>query len=116
MTAVLLATVGVIAMRYAVAAPISTGLSGMIIRIGGAATGVAIAFTVVRNRLLRTITACTLALGGFAVASLANNRPITLAYIAAVIWWTATRLAITGYTAYPAIRDHLRQLLPPRAV
>ncbi|MEV0716239.1 Hsp70 family protein [Asanoa sp. NPDC050611] len=113
--AVILAAAGIIAMRYAGTAQISAGLSGMILRAGGAATGVAIAFTVVRNRLLRIITAGTLGLGGFAVASLANNRPITLAYLAAVIWWSATRLAVTGHAAYPTLRDHLRKLLPPRA-
>jgi hypothetical protein len=115
LTAVLLGTVGILAMRYAVSSPIGPALMSLIIRAGAAATGVAIAFTIVRNGLIRAMTATLLAIGGLAVGSLGNNRAITLTYLFAVIWWAATRLAITVRAAYPELRRRLQQLLPPAA-
>jgi hypothetical protein len=84
---VLLGSVGILAMRYAVSAQIGPGLMAIIIRLGAMATGIAIALTVVRSRRLKILTAAVLAIGGATVASLANNRIITLAYIAAASSW-----------------------------
>jgi len=112
LTAALLGTLGILAMRYAVSTPIGPGLVSLIIRAGAATTGVAIAFTIVRDKLLRAMTAVLLAIGGLVVGTFGNNRAITLGYIAAVIWWATTRLAITLRAAYPELRRRLRQLVP----
>ncbi|SNS98963.1 Hsp70 protein [Asanoa hainanensis] len=114
-SAVLLGSFGILAMRYAVSAQISPGLSSIIIRIGGAATGLAIAVTLIRSRRLQLLTAAILTIGGFSVSSLGNNRAITLAYIAAIIWWTATRVATTARIAYPQLRARVEQVLTARS-
>ncbi|MEV4536297.1 Hsp70 family protein [Asanoa sp. NPDC049518] len=112
---VLLGSLGVIGMRYAVHAQIDAGTSSVILRVSAALTGIAIAITVIRSRRLQLLTAAVLSVGGFAVASLGNNRAITLAYVVATIWWATTRVAVTARLAYPGLRDRIQRVLAPRS-
>ncbi|WP_344384790.1 Hsp70 family protein [Asanoa iriomotensis] len=115
LAAVLLGSLGMIGMRYAVHAQISAGTSSVIIRLSAAITGIAIAMTVVRSRRLQVLTAVILAVGCFSVASLGNVRAITLAYVTGCVWWTATRVGVSARVAYPGLRERVHHLLATRS-
>jgi hypothetical protein len=112
---VVLAAAGTLLMwaSLTITPPASTlHLYGPVGRIGAATVGVAIALTVTRHRLLRTVVGTILAVGAAAVFTLTNATLIQLAYVAAVTWWWLVQLADTVRTAapytLPTIRDWLR--------
>jgi len=114
---VLLATAGITAMQYALtqSGTLLPGGAGVLLRAGAAATGAAIGLTVTRRVATRAASVLILAVGCVTVASLATARLITLGYVAAIIWWTATAAGRTIRTAFPALRRSVAALLPRSA-
>jgi hypothetical protein len=105
------------AMRYAISQPASLVPGGfaVLVRLGGAITGIAIALTVARQPVLGLATAVILAIGGGAVAALSTVHLIAYYLVAALGWWAVTITAHTLLAAYARAADRVRRLLsaPP---
>jgi hypothetical protein len=91
------------------------GGAGILLRAGAAATGAAIGLTVTRHVATRAASVAILAVGCTTVVSLATARLITLGYVAAVIWWTASAAGRTIRAAFPTLRRSVDRLLPRSA-
>jgi hypothetical protein len=111
LTPVLLATAGILLMRYAVTQPPNLVPLGpdFLARVGAAVTGIAIALTVARSPLIWMAGGLLLGIGGLLVGNPLNTRPVVLAFVAAAIWWAALAAGRTARASLPTFRTWFRE-------